>query len=287
MTNRLQWEVFVNGQIPVVTNDLPPGASEMRWSPISSTFISGKRDAVLVDTAITVDQNQKVADWIAGSGKNLTAIYATHGHGDHFFGVNTIQRRFPDARFVASREAISVMREQLSPPSLEAYWKSRFPGQIDPVLPIAEELAGGVFQLEGEELVSLPAGHTDTRNTTCLHIPSIGLVVAGDVAYNDVHIHLGESNADSRQEWIAALDMIESLMPRAVIAGHKRPGRPDAPSIIGETRRYIRDFDRIAVTTQTAKELYGQMLAIYPDRVNPAVLWNSARAVKSSGPLST
>ena len=44
MTNRLQWDVFVSAQIPVVTDDLPPGASEMRWSPISSTLISGKRD---------------------------------------------------------------------------------------------------------------------------------------------------------------------------------------------------------------------------------------------------
>ena len=39
MTNRLQWEVFVSAQIPVVTNDFPPGASEMKWSPISSTLI--------------------------------------------------------------------------------------------------------------------------------------------------------------------------------------------------------------------------------------------------------
>ena len=55
MTNRLQWKVFVSAQIPVVTSDLPPGASEMKWSPISSTLILGKRDAVLVDTAITLD----------------------------------------------------------------------------------------------------------------------------------------------------------------------------------------------------------------------------------------
>ena len=74
--------------------------------------------------------------------------------------------------------------------------------------------------------------------------------------------------------------MIESLKPRAVVAGHKRPGRPDAPTIVEETRQYIRDFDRIAATAQPAKELYDKMLAIHPDRVNPAVLWNSARAVK-------
>jgi len=98
MTNRLQWEVFVSAQIPVVTNDFAPGTSGMKWSPISSTLISGKRDAVLVDTAITIDQNREPVDWIAASGKNLTTIYATHGHGDHFFGVNTIQKKFPKAR---------------------------------------------------------------------------------------------------------------------------------------------------------------------------------------------
>jgi hypothetical protein len=80
MTNRLQWDVLVSVQIPVVTSDLPPGASEMKWSPISSTLISGERDAVLVDTAITVDQNQKLVGWIAHSGKNLTAIYALRFH---------------------------------------------------------------------------------------------------------------------------------------------------------------------------------------------------------------
>ena len=158
MTNRLQWDVLVSAQIPVVTSDLPPGASEMKWSPISSTLISGKRDAVLVDTAITVDQNQKLVDWIAHSGKNLTAIYATHGHGDHFFGVNTIQKKFPKARFVATSEVIAVMRKQASVPVVESYWKPRFPGQIDSMLLIADELKDGVLELEGKQLISIPLG---------------------------------------------------------------------------------------------------------------------------------
>ena len=89
---------------------------------------------------------------------------------------------------------------------------------------IAEELKGNVINLEGQELVAVELGHTDTDYTTCLNVPSIGLVVAGDAAYNDVHLYLVESNAKSRQEWISALDKIESLNPRAVIASHKRPG---------------------------------------------------------------
>ena len=165
MTNRLQWDVLVSAQIPVVTSDLPPGASEMKWSPISSTLISGERDAVLVDTAITVDQNQKLVDWIAHSGKNLTAIYATHGHGDHFFGVNTIQKKFPKARFVASGEVIAVIRKQASVPVVESYWEPRFPGQIDSTHLIADELEDRVLELEGKQLISVPLGHTDTDST--------------------------------------------------------------------------------------------------------------------------
>jgi glyoxylase-like metal-dependent hydrolase (beta-lactamase superfamily II) len=280
MNGSLHWDVFVSTQPLVVTADLPSGVTERRWSPISSTLISGAQDAVLVDTFITLEQNRQLAEWIEKSGKNLTAIYATHGHGDHFFGVSTIRQRFPNARFVAPRDVIAVMRRQASPAVFESFWNSRFPGQIAENPVIAEELSGTVIELEGEELVSVPLGHTDTDNTTCLHVPSIGLVVAGDAAYNDVHVFLGESSGETRKEWIAALDMIESLKPRAVVAGHKRAGREDSPRIVEETRRYIRDFDRIAAATTTAEELYNGMLALYPDRVNPGALWSSARGVK-------
>ncbi len=89
------------------------------------------------------------------------------------------------------------------------------------------------------------------------------------------------SNAQTRREWIAALDKIESLNPRAVIAGHKRPGNDDSPRIIEETRQYIRDFDCVAGTTTTERGLYDKMLKLYPDRVNPVgAIWLSARAVK-------
>ncbi len=275
----LSWEVFVTPGIPVVTSDLPPGIEQRMWSPISATLISGKRDAVLVDALMTVEQAHALVEWVEAHGKNLTTIYVTHGHGDHFFGIGVLQNRFPNARAVATPGVVQFMRQQASPAFIANFWRAQFPGQIPDRLVIAEELKGKVIDLEGRDLVVVEVGHTDTDHTTCLHVPSVGLVVAGDVAYNDVHLHLGESNAHTRREWIAALDTIESLHPRAVIAGHKRPGNDDSPRIIEETRQYIRAFDRLAETT-TARELYDQMLSLYPDRINPGRLWASARAVK-------
>ena len=173
------------------------------------------------------------------------------------------------------------MRQNASPEFLRTVWKAAFPGQIPDALVIAEELKGNVIDLEGQELVVVELGHTDTDHTTCLNVPAIGLVVAGDAAYNDVHLYLAESNAQKRQEWISALDKIESLNPRAVVASHKRPENDDNPRIIEETRQYIRDFDRLAEKTATALELYDKMLELYPNRVNPGwALWSSARAIK-------
>jgi glyoxylase-like metal-dependent hydrolase (beta-lactamase superfamily II) len=163
------------------------------------------------------------------------------------------------------------MSQQASPQFLASFWNARFPGQISGHLVIAEELDGNVIDLEGNDLVAVPLGHTDIENTTCLHVPSIGLVVAGDAAYNGVHLHLAKSNPHTRREWIAALDKIEALNPSAVIAGHKRAENDDSPRIIEETRRYIRDFDRTAETTTTARELFDKMLEIYPDRARSGV----------------
>src|SRR5258708_8767803 len=134
----LKWDVFLAPSIPAITSNLPPGEKQRPWPPISSTLISGKRDAVLVDTPITVEQARALTNWIAARGKNLTTIYATHGHGDHFFGATTVLKRFPNARFVARSEVIKIMHQQASPESLAPFWNPRFPDQISSHLAISE-----------------------------------------------------------------------------------------------------------------------------------------------------
>jgi glyoxylase-like metal-dependent hydrolase (beta-lactamase superfamily II) len=222
-----------------------------------------------------------VADWVSTTGKNLTTVYVTHGHGDHWFGLGAVRERFPGVRAVAAPAVVEAMRKWSSPEALQTFWQPRFPGQIGDDNPVADPLDGASFELEGHQLIAVDVGHTDTDNTTVLHVPDIGLVVAGDAAYNDVHQYLAESDAQGRQGWLAALDILEALDPRAVVAGHKRYGHDDNPRIIDETRQYIIDFDRLDKETTTADELYWQMLAIYPYRVNPGALWLSAESAKA------
>ena len=192
-STHLKWDVFVTPSIPVVTNDIAPGEHERPWPPISCTLIYGERDAVLVDSFITLEQARAQAEWIIAKGKNLTMIYTTHGHGDRFFGASVLLDRFPKARFVAAPGAIQVMKEQVSPDFVAKFWESRFPNQLPKRLVIAQELRTSVLELEGEDLSVVPLEFTDTAGTSCLHIPSRGLIVAGDAAYNGVHPRLVES----------------------------------------------------------------------------------------------
>ncbi len=276
----LRWDVYVTAEEPIVTDDLAPGASERRWPPISATLISAGRDAVLVDPLMTAGQARGLGDWIAASGKNLTAVFVTHGHGDHWLGLSVILDRFPGSRAFAVPGVVEEMRRSSTPEYLAAFWNPRLPGKIAGRIVLADPLPGHTIDLEGHQLVAVELGHTDMDRTSCLHVPEIGLVVAGDAVYNDVHLHLSESDHKGRLDWLAALHTIESLHPKAVVAGHKRASRDDDPGIIGETRQYIRDFNRIVETAATARGLYDEVLKLHPGRLNPGALWTTARALK-------
>ena len=275
----LQWNVLTIKR-PGLVRDLPPGKEELMWVANSSTLICGERDAILVDTFLTTEQSQTLLDWIVASGKNLTAIYITHGHGDHFFGLASLLERFPRARAVATPEVVKAMHEHLSPERIENFWRRLFPGEIPDRLLVAEPLEDEELELEGHKLVAVNAGRTDTAPSTCLYVPSIGLIVGGDTVYNGIHPYLGETDTQSRLEWISTLDKLEALKSKAVVAGHKVPENANDPRIIGETRQYLRDFDRLNEATANARELYDAMLDLYPDRVNPGSLWGAANTAK-------
>jgi glyoxylase-like metal-dependent hydrolase (beta-lactamase superfamily II) len=275
----LQWDVLTIKR-PGLSRDLPAGKEELMWVANSSTLIYGERDAVLVDTFLTTEQSQTLLNWVVASGKNLTAIYVTHGHGDHFFGLASLLERFPHARAVATPAVVKAMHEHLSPAWIENFWRRLFPGEIPDRLLVAEPLENNELELEGHKLVAVNAGRTDTAHSTCLRVPSIGLLVAGDAVYNGIHPYLGETDTESRVEWISTLDKLEALKPIAVVAGHKVPENDDDPRIIAETRQYLRDFNRLNMATKTARELYDAMLEIYPARVNPGSLWGAANTAK-------
>jgi glyoxylase-like metal-dependent hydrolase (beta-lactamase superfamily II) len=243
------------------------------FQPISSTLIFGDTDSVLVDPPMTTEQAQQVAEWIDKSGKRLRHIYITHGHGDHWFGTAPLLERYPDVSVFASPGTIEVMRYNASPAARSGVWDKNFPNQIPEARVVATTPPGDVFELEGNELRIVEVGHTDTDNTTVLHVPPIGLVVAGDVVYNGAHQYLVEAPNGGFEQWIKALDLVAGLQPRYVVAGHKKDALEDDPKAIAETRRYLEDAERTSRDSSTALEFFDAMVKLYPGRLNRSALW--------------
>ena len=262
--------------IPQNLTEIDPDGTPRVWSPISTTLIIGQNDLVIVDPGLTYEHAKAVGDLVAASGKQPVAVYATHGHGDHWFASGPLLERFPGVPVYATPGTIEVMRQNADPGFRGPHFDALFPGQNpeSPVLAVPVPADG--IELEGERLAAVEVGHTDTDQTTVLHVPSIGLVVAGDAVYNNVHLYLLETVDGGMKAWLSALDTIEALNPASVVAGHKDANRPDAPETIAETRRYLLDAQELLATSGTARSFYDAMLARHSGRVNQGALWRQA-----------
>jgi glyoxylase-like metal-dependent hydrolase (beta-lactamase superfamily II) len=278
-TSELKWKLLTKKR-PSSTRGVPPGRENLAWVTNTVTLIHDERDAVLVDTFLLAQDSKELVDWVVESGKHLVTIYVTHAHGDHYFGLKLLLDRFPTARAVATAPVAAAIQDQIKPDFVTSVWEPRFPGQLPSQLIAPEALDGDTFSLGAEALKVVELGHTDTSHSTALHVPSIGLVISGDCVYNDTHLYLAECDEKARSEWLQALDRIESLRPKAVVAGHAVPDPDSSPRHIEETRRYIRDFNACVPTTATPLELYERVLSMHPNRINPGSLWAAAQAAK-------
>ncbi|KAL1858562.1 hypothetical protein Plec18167_003567 [Paecilomyces lecythidis] len=284
MPSLLRADVWVSSRLPIAVQR---DGQSSAWSPITCTLVHGDSEAVLVDTPISINQTEELIRWIedVAPGKMLKYIYITHGHGDHWFGIPLIQRRWPQALAIATSATVAHSQGQLEPGIFDNVWSRFFPDQIYQPQKTAEPWPSNTFTMEDHEFRIVEVGHTDTHDTTVLYVPDINLVVAGDVVYGDVHQFFGEANTTSkRQEWLQALRTIESLNPQTVIAGHKRAGTVDGVFNIESTRKYILAFEDAVKTTSSPAELYQKMHDLFPTRVNPHAILSGAMAAFGKNP---
>lgn len=263
--------------IPSAVPGFEQAVGAATWPPSTSTLISDDDGALLVDCLITKQEGRELAAWARSRGPELGYVYITHPHADHFYGLPEILAAFPRAKAVALAESIPAMEEQTSPGYLQV-WNGFFPGQLTskPVAP--GPLEGTTIPVGGSTATVIPVGTTDTGHSSVVHVPRLGLVVSGDVVYNQTHMWLQGSTPDSRASWVKALDTVTTLDADTLIAGHRHPDAEDddARRQIGESRRYIADFETALDSSSTPAELIDRMTKAYPNLANPYTLWVAA-----------
>jgi glyoxylase-like metal-dependent hydrolase (beta-lactamase superfamily II) len=62
--------------------------------------------------------------------QNLTTIYITHAHGDHFLGLKLLLDAFPLAKAFATASAIPGLQYQIKPEFVSLHKKSPKPANL-------------------------------------------------------------------------------------------------------------------------------------------------------------
>jgi glyoxylase-like metal-dependent hydrolase (beta-lactamase superfamily II) len=231
---------------------------------VNSTLIYGDKDAILIDAQFRLSDAHRLVAMILETKKNLTTVYVTHPHPDHYFGLVVIRQAFPDAKFVALPKVVEGIKASWQ--NRVNAWKPQYGDNIPshPIIPDA--LDGKTMTLEGETLEVFGPLQGDTPgDNSFVWIPSLKAVVAGDTVFSGVHFGFGRALAAQTADWIATLDQIAALKPEIVVPGHQVAGAPNDASTLEFMKKYMQDYDAALASSKSADEFQSKMKSLYPN----------------------
>lgn len=243
--------------------------------PVSSTLISGEKDAILVDAQFSNTEAQALVERIRASGKRLTTIFISHGDPDYYFGLDVLTRAYPEAKVLATPATVAYI-EKTRAPKL-AYWGPILKDSAPARTLVPAALQGNLLELEGQRIEVV--GH-DPQHTS-LWIPSIKAVLGGVLTSANIHLWVADAqSAEARQDWLKSLDELEALQPATLIPGHYLGEPAMNLADLRFTRDYLLTLEQELPKAKDSQALIAAMKARYPHLQDESSLELSAKVLK-------
>ena len=152
---------------------------------VNAVLVSGKTDAVLIDTGFTRADALRIAAMVLDSRKTLKTIYISQADPDFYFGAGVLKSLFPSATLIAS--APTVKKIQATLPAKLSVWGPRLGVNAPADVPLPEVMTGSTIQLEGETL-EIRGLDDSLPHRSYVWIPSLKAIVGGVNVFAGLHV---------------------------------------------------------------------------------------------------
>jgi glyoxylase-like metal-dependent hydrolase (beta-lactamase superfamily II) len=273
----LAWAMAVNAHADGLQVEVFKGG----FATVNSFIFSNGKSLVVMDVQRKSHEARKLADIVRSKHLPLTHILISHGHTDHFTGMDVFHREFPEAKIVVASEDIKrdvknyaiymdSGGETGAEPALEPALKPKSaqnPNGFDYENTI-HVLPCNTLTLDGGGTLEITADYepTEAPHMATVYSPDLNALFLSDLGYNKVHLWMGDDISRERiANWREALGRIksryESLGPK-VYPGH---GDPADMTLFDTIIGYIDDYTRIISEAKSRDEAMAKMKALYPD----------------------
>jgi glyoxylase-like metal-dependent hydrolase (beta-lactamase superfamily II) len=230
---------------------------------VNSTILEGAHEVMLVDAQLTKTSAERVLQQIRETKKPLSIIYITHEHADHFLGLEVFEQAYPGVRIITNSAVVERIKKAY-PEKIEKWKKILGPGATSHAVAI-DKFDADFIEFESSRIEIIKSVRGDTDENTMLWIPEQGLLIAGDVVFNNMHAYTAETDGAARREWLNTLKRIRALRPSVVIPGHSKVGAPlDANTAVDFTEKYLFVFEEELKRAKSPEGMVESMKARFP-----------------------
>ena len=240
--------------------------------PVSSTLVSGPKEAVLVDAQFSVKDGEKLVEMIKASGKTLKTIVITSGDPDFYFGLEPLVKAFPGVSVVASPSVVAHIKATKD--AKLAFWGPQMKDGAPTTITVPQATKVTRFTVDGEPLELKHSGDY----AAYVWIPANKAILGGTGIASGIHVWTADTQTPAiRQGWMTVLSEMQSLKPQQVIPGHYLGERRAIDAAITFTHRYLQTFEQALANHKGSADVIKTMKAAYPHLADESSLELSAK----------
>ena len=229
---------------------------------VNAVVVSGKTEAMVIDSGFTRADALRVAANVLDSGKTLKTIFISNADPDFYFGAETLKGIFPQAQVLTTPAVREKIQAKLA--GKLAFWGPKM-GANAPKQPIVpESIHSTTLSVDGQT-IEVRGATGELAHRPYLWIPSIRAIVGNIGVFGNLHVWTADTQKPSeRQAWLAQLDEMLALQPTLVVPGHMAAGTATDASAITYTRDYLKRFEAELPKAANGAELIATMQKAYP-----------------------